>query len=38
MCVSIVVKKLARKENEAAQFDRNQTVFKDWKPPTDKDY
>lgn len=28
---------LATKELEDKAFDRNQTVFKDWKPPTDKD-
>ena len=32
-----VVKALARKENETEPFDRNRTVFKDWKCPTEKD-
>lgn len=32
-----VVKALRRKENEQEPFDRNRTVFKDWKCPTEKD-
>ncbi len=33
----LVVKRLVKKENEEIKFDRNQTCFKDWKSPTDKD-
>lgn len=32
-----VVKQLRKKDNEANKFDRNQTVFKDWRAPSDKD-
>ena len=29
---------LARKENDEIKFDRNQTCFKDWNPPSEKDF
>ena len=32
-----VVKQLALKAGDQNKFDRNQTVFKEWKTPTDKD-
>ena len=32
-----VAKQLKKKENEEVVFDKNLTVFKDWKPPTEKD-
>ena len=33
----IVVKALRRKTNEGPKFDKDNTVFRDWHPPTEKD-
>lgn len=36
--VPLIVKQLARKTNEENKFNKNNTVFKDWRTPTDKDF
>lgn len=35
--VPLFVKQLKRKTADSGAFDRSQTVFKDWKPPNEKD-
>ena len=36
--VKLFIKQLGRKHAEIRAFDREKTVFKDWKEPTDADF
>ena len=36
--VKLYIKQLGRKHTEVRVFDRDKTVFKDWKEPSDADF